>query len=85
MEKLRKKGALVSYSDPYVPIFPKTHDYFFDLSSLDITPNNIAIFDCILIATNHDVFDYDLIQENAKLIVDTRGVYRQTESNIVSA
>jgi len=39
----------------------------------------------VLIATNHDDFDYEMIKANAKLIVDTRGVYREPADHIVRA
>jgi UDP-N-acetyl-D-glucosamine dehydrogenase len=85
MEKLKKKGAVVVYSDPYVPVFPKMREHHFDLSSIDITPDNLSGYDCVIIATNHDDFDYKLIREHASLIVDTRGVYREPFDNIVKA
>ncbi len=85
MEKLRKKGAVVEYCDPHVPVFPKLREHRFDLSSVELTPEQLAMYDCVIVATNHDVFDYDLIQEHAKLIVDTRGAYRKALPNVVSA
>jgi UDP-N-acetyl-D-glucosamine dehydrogenase len=85
MEKLKKKGAVVVYSDPYVPVFPKMREHHFDLSSIDITPDNLSGYDCIIIATNHDDFDYKLIRKHASLIVDTRGVYRELFDNVVKA
>lgn len=81
MELLRHKGASVSYSDPWVPVFPKMREHYFELKSVELTPESISTYDLILIATNHDAFDYRMIGENAKLIVDTRGVY--SESPIV--
>ncbi len=39
----------------------------------------------MLIATNHDDFDYEMIKTHAKIIVDTRGVYRDKEPNVVEA
>lgn len=85
MEKLEKKGAVITYSDPYIPIFPKMRRHHFDLSSVDITPDILSEYDCIIIATNHDDFDYKLIRKHASLIVDTRGVYRETFDNVVKA
>jgi UDP-N-acetyl-D-glucosamine dehydrogenase len=85
MEKLKKKGAVVVYSDPYVPVFPKMREHHFDLSSIDITPDNLSGYDCVIIATNHDDFDYKLIRKHASLIVDTRGVYREPFDNVVKA
>ena len=76
MEILHEKGAKVAYSDPFVPVFPKMREHYFDLESTELTPDNIRGFDCLLIATNHTAFDYDLIKTNANLIVDSRGAYR---------
>ncbi len=85
MELLRERGAEVHYSDPYVPKFPKIRKTHFDLSSVAITAQAVASFDCVLLATNHDQFDYKLIEENAQLIVDTRGVYLKPSPKIVKA
>ena len=85
MEKLRKRGAKVAYSDPYFPGFPKMREHHFDLRSVPLTPRSIASFDCILLATNHSSFDYKLLKKHAKLIVDTRGVYLKPAKNIVKA
>ena len=38
-----------------------------------------------IIVTNHQKFDYDLLQKNAQLIVDTRGVYSADYDNVVKA
>ncbi|WP_024537985.1 nucleotide sugar dehydrogenase [Comamonas badia] len=73
MDLLQGKGAEVAYSDPHVPTFPKKRNYAFDLQSVPVTPENIARFDCLVLATDHDRFDYALLQMHAQLIVDTRG------------
>ena len=85
MELLSSKGAVVEYSDPFVPVFPKMREHYFDLSSIELSSDKIAGYDLLLLATDHDVFDYDLIQENAQLIVDTRGRYLESMDNIVKA
>jgi UDP-N-acetyl-D-glucosamine dehydrogenase len=41
--------------------------------------------DCVLIATDHDAFDYELILRYARLIVDARGRYRKKYTNVVKA
>lgn len=73
MDLLRAKGADVAYSDPHVPVFPRKRDYEFDLRSESITPENMIGFDCLVLATDHDAFDYALLQQHARVIVDTRG------------
>jgi UDP-N-acetyl-D-glucosamine dehydrogenase len=85
MELLQAKGALINYSDPWVPVFPKMREHHFDLSSVDLTPESVATYDVVLLATNHDAFDYDMIQKNARLILDTRGVYLGAMANVVKA
>jgi len=75
LELLRAKGAGVAYSDPFVPAFPPMREHSFDLSSVEITPEVLSKFDCVLLSTDHDDFDYDLIQRHSRLIVDTRGRY----------
>ena len=73
MELLQKKGANISYSDPHVAIFPIKRDYYFDLQSITLTAEGIADYDCVVLATDHDKFDYALLQMHATLLVDTRG------------
>jgi len=85
MEQLQDHGAIVDYSDTYVPVFPKMRRYSFNLSSVELTSNSIQSYDCVVISTNHDDYDYPNILNNAKLIVDTRGVYRGIYKNVVHA
>jgi UDP-N-acetyl-D-glucosamine dehydrogenase len=85
MEKLQQKGTLIDYCDPHVPVFPTMRDHYFNLSSVTLTAETIANYDCVLIATDHDAFDYDLIVHNAKLIIDTRGVYREPLPHVIKA
>ena len=85
MELLRTKGAAIAYSDPHVPVFPKIRKHNFALRSVVLTPKSVSSYDCVLLATNHDAFDYQMIKKHAKLIVDTRGVYLEPASNIVKA
>ena len=85
MELLVARGAKVDYSDMHVPVFPKMREHHFDLSSVTLTPQSIASYDLLLLATNHDSFDYPMIAKHAKLIVDTRGVFSEPADNVVKA
>jgi UDP-N-acetyl-D-glucosamine dehydrogenase len=85
MELLVRRGCQVAYSDPHVPAFPRMREHHFELSSVALTPQSIAACDVVLLATNHDSFDYDLIAKHARLIVDTRGVYLEPAANVVKA
>ena len=85
MEHLRDRGALVDYSDPNVPVFPKMREHHFDLRSIQLTPEAIARYDAVVLLTDHSEFDYELIAEHAKLLVDTRGKYRRGSARVVRA
>jgi len=85
MELLRERGADVAYSDPFVPKFPRMREHKFDLASVALTAETLAGYDAVLLATDHDSFDYALIGAKAKLLVDTRGRFRQPQQNVVKA
>lgn len=84
IQRLRDKGADVSYSDPHIPVKPATRNYKYELRSVDLTPVSVAAADCIIVATDHDGFDYELIAQQARLIIDTRGRFRGRRPNVVS-
>jgi len=82
MALLMEKGARVDYCDPHVPVFPRMRKYRFEMASVPLRADALGEYDLVLIATNHDAFDYDLIRNHAQLIVDTRGVYREPAPNV---
>lgn len=76
---LETLGANVRYSDPYIPILDeKRHSYQPEAAS-------IPDFDCVVLLTDHDSFDYDLIYKNSRIIVDTRGRYKPDGKRIFRA
>jgi UDP-N-acetyl-D-glucosamine dehydrogenase len=86
MERYQAKGAVVSYSDPHIPAAPPMRHYDFDkqaLRSVELTPEALAAADAVVLATDHDRFDYEAIARHARLVVDTRGRYRQPQPNVV--
>ncbi len=85
MEQLREWGAVLDYSDPNVPVFPEMREHDFDLSSVDLTPESVATYDVVLLLTDHTSFDYVMIRDNAKLLIDTRGKFRNGGDHIYSA
>ena len=85
MDLLQDKGAEVAYSDPHVPKFPRKRNYHFDLQSVALTPESIASYDCLVLATDHDGFDYQQLVQHARLIVDTRGRLGVGAVNVVAA
>lgn len=85
MELIQEKGGILAYSDPHVPSFPKMRKHNFHMTDTPITKEILSNHDAVVIATNHDKFDYKLIKENSRLIIDTRGVYRERSQNIIMA
>ena len=78
MELLELEGADVNFNDPFVPIIPDTreHNELAGRESLDLTPETISQFDAVLISTNHDGLDYQMLADNANLIIDTRNAMK---------
>ncbi len=78
IELLIDRGADVSYHDPHIPKFPRMRQYSIPLSSVALTPAVLKAADCVLIVTDHDAVDYQVVATNAPLVVDTRNAMRRT-------
>jgi len=85
MQQLRAQGALVEYCDPYFPEFPKMRNYDFALTSRELDAATLREFDCVVIGTDHDLFDYELIFRDSPLVVDTRGRAREPNPRVFRA
>jgi len=72
MEILMDGGAKVDYNDPFIPELPSMRMYDVTGKSVDLTKENLAKYDCVLVSTDHSVYDFDFIVEHAQLVVDTR-------------
>jgi UDP-N-acetyl-D-glucosamine dehydrogenase len=71
---LEARGARVEFCDPHIPVIPETreHGHLAGRRSIEWDPETFAKFDLVLIATDHDAFEYRDLAAHAKLIVDTR-------------
>ena len=74
MEKLKQRGAQVSYYDPYVPVIRPTreHPHWAGTRSVPWNEETLRGFDCVLISTAHGNVDYRQLAQWSNLIVDTR-------------
>ena len=84
IEMLERKGAHVSYADPFTPQLAANG---LKLTAVEPTPETIAAADCVLILTNHSAFDGATIAGSARLVVDTRNAlkaHRRDRSTIVT-
>ncbi|MGA9887073.1 MAG: UDP binding domain-containing protein, partial [Candidatus Acidiferrales bacterium] len=80
LELLTARGAILDYNDPYFPRLHKMRHYdFSNMKSVELTPEHLASYDCVLIATDHSSYDYDAIVRHAKLVVDTRNATRNVQ------
>ena len=85
MELIEAKGGFVAYSDPHVPVFPKMREHHFELVSETLTAEGLSSFDAVVLATDHNRFDYELIKQHARLVIDSRGKYRLPAKHIIKA
>ncbi|MCK4494816.1 MAG: nucleotide sugar dehydrogenase, partial [Candidatus Aminicenantes bacterium] len=83
---LQKKGAIVSYNDPYVPQSFGHRDYpGLKLKSVRLSEKKLKEFDAVVIATDHSRYDYDWIVKNSFLVIDTRNAIKERRKNVVKA
>ncbi len=72
IELLRAGGANVSYHDPHIRRFPDMREHKIDLASEALNEKTLSEHDCVLIVTDHDAIDYELIGRHAKLFTPGR-------------
>ena len=79
---LMEEGANVSYSDPYVSKVEIGGEI---LTSANLTPQLLQSMDCVVILTDHSVFDYPMIAADSPLVLDCRNSLRNFSGpNILS-
>jgi UDP-N-acetyl-D-glucosamine dehydrogenase len=74
MYLLREKGAEVRYHDPHVPSFAYKG---MEMASVADLAAELAAADCVVIVTDHSVYDWEQVRRQASLIVDTRHAVHQ--------
>jgi UDP-N-acetyl-D-glucosamine dehydrogenase len=78
IELLREKGAIVAYNDPYFASVGQGRHY--DLNMTNTPLENLGQYDAVLIVTDHTIYDYAAIVEQAQLVVDTRNATKGISS-----
>lgn len=76
---LLRKSAEVIYNDPFVPRIEIDGKI---LDSKPLNKNLIKSADCVVILTNHSIYDYSMIIKETKLLIDTRGVIKERSPKI---
>jgi UDP-N-acetyl-D-glucosamine dehydrogenase len=74
---LEKRGAKVTYSDPFVPVLRLDGR---QMAAEELIPA-ASKADCVVIITDHSSFDYKALLEAAPLIVDTRNAMKGLKSD----
>jgi len=72
IDLLEGLGATVDYHDPHVPATHPMRRRNTPRRSIVLTPAALAEYDCVLIATHHSAYDWQLIADHSQLIIDTR-------------
>jgi UDP-N-acetyl-D-glucosamine dehydrogenase len=76
IDRLRAKGAEVSYHDPFVADvrFDDSHteSHGEPLRSIELSDDVLIKADCVVIVTDHSGIDYSRVTKLASLVVDTR-------------
>lgn len=70
---LREKGAVVSYHDPHVASIRIEDERLHGESDL---VSALANSDCVIIATDHSSYDWQLVRKHAPIVIDTRNALK---------
>jgi UDP-N-acetyl-D-glucosamine dehydrogenase len=73
-ELLERAGASVSYNDPFFDEVGVGRKYTIKRHSTPL--DRVGEFDCVLLVTDHSIYDYEALVEGSKLFVDTRNATR---------
>jgi UDP-N-acetyl-D-glucosamine dehydrogenase len=76
MTHLAKRGARVSFNDPYVASISLNGTH---LERTDLTHRAVTGSDCVAVLAPHSVYDFEWIAARAGLIFDARNAYPNTK------
>jgi UDP-N-acetyl-D-glucosamine dehydrogenase len=80
LELLSKRGAKLTYSDPFVPELQHGGER---LKSIELHDAIAAQPDCAVICTDHSQFDYDAVVKSGTLVVDTRNALKKNPASTI--
>ena len=79
IEGFQKKGIKLDYYDPLIP-YLKIHNI--DLLRVKLSATNLKKYSCVVLVTDHSGIKYSFIKKHAKLIFDSRNVYKRDYANV---
>ena len=71
----KNKYKNISFSDPHIKNI-NSRNFSHRIKNVELTKKNLKKFDLVILMTDHDKFNYDLIYKNSRLIIDTRGKFK---------
>jgi UDP-N-acetyl-D-glucosamine dehydrogenase len=85
IELFERAGCTVDYHDDYLPVIPPSREHGQYAGRTSQPLERAGDYDAVVVSTDHDYIDYAALLERAKLIIDTRGAYRQAHAKVVAA
>jgi len=84
-DKFTRKGADVSYYDPYIPVIPpsREHSHLTGIKSIEL--KDVSKFDLVVISTDHASVDHEIFAKNCELVMDTRNAIEKEHKNVKRA
>jgi len=80
MNIVAKKGGILTYNDPFIPEIT-THDGHI-LKSVELSAETLSTADVVVITTKHSLYNFEIIQTHASLIVDLQNAYEEGKEGI---
>lgn len=78
IEILQREGANVDFFDPYIPKFRAHGKEYVGIA--DISPEVISSYDIVFVAAAHTNVDYDMIEQNAQAIFDSKNAMKDVKN-----
>jgi UDP-N-acetyl-D-glucosamine dehydrogenase len=85
MELFEQTGASVAYHDPHIPTILRSREYARYAGRESQPIRDVSGYDAVIVATDHDAIDWDTVLAEARLIIDTRGVYKGQNGKVIKA
>lgn len=81
MDKLQNLGGEIHYYDPWIPTIPKSREHmnWFGAKSVVWNQDTIALYDAVVIITDHSSVNYDELLEWSECIIDSRNVFKKEQ------
>lgn len=84
---LKKKKCHVDFADPYVTNINMVNEVknIKNTKLIKVTKNALKNYDAVILITDHDQFNYKLIEKHAKIIIDTRNSFNNSLEKVYKA